>query len=309
MEVNKIGFNLFWAIILFITGILYGCVDQSPAKFEVLGLNIAPNEVEAGQNVVITATIKNMSNKDGNYKAILKVNDWETENKTLSIIGNGSSDITFNLSENAPGDYQVTVENMSANLRVKEKKPSFTLKQVELKWDSENPYKYLVSVDGGYLVKFEPPTTPFTINKVTLFGARGSVSRKFDIEILDENHNILYKVTLPDTKFPMGEYTPGNESMREGGKWVAIDIPDVAVSNTFYIHMWNGPKYGGIHMGADANAINEHSSITTRYDDKIQIIEEWGMANLCLCWSFEKCDQSKVNWMIRTAGTYPEPIK
>jgi hypothetical protein len=311
MVVNKIEFNLIWATLLFITSIACGCVDQSPARFEVTGLSIVPDEVEAGQNALITATIKNMSSKAGQYVAILIVNAHETENKTLSLIGNASGAITFDLIENDAGDYKIEVADKSAILRVKEKKPSFTIKQAELKWDNENPYKYLISVDGGCLVKFVPTSVPFTLNTVKLFGSRGTERRNFDVEILDENLKVLYRVTLPDTKFPMGEYLGYHsvEYLSEGGRWIDVDIPNVVVSNTFYVHMWNGPKFGGIHIGADMSGANEHSSISTRDGDKIKTVDEWTFNNLCLCWSFVECDQSKVNWMIRSLGTYPEPIK
>ena len=269
----------------------------TPARFEVMFLDITPPEVAAGETVSITAKVKNISSNKGTYTATLTVGGIALETKDITIDAGATKTVTFSLMKNKPGTYKVAVGELSSSLTVKlkEKEPVFITKEAELKYDDSRA-EIVVASPGGYLVDFYPPSTQFTIKKVRICGmlyGSGREADTFDLEIWDEDRKILYNVTYPVTKFPTGYDV-----------WVDFDIPDTETSDKFYVHIYRGGHIvvDGLCIGADDSVVNEHSNVTIRAADGVAHISEWPFAPTM--WIGDK---SKVNWMIRVAGTYIVP--
>ncbi|MBM3142640.1 MAG: hypothetical protein FJ005_06300 [Chloroflexi bacterium] len=275
-----------------------------PAQFEVLSLDIIPPTVIAGDTVTVTARVKNTGGSDGIYTATLTVDGAQVETKDITVTPGATETVNFSLARDKAGTYQVAIGELRSSLTVK---PKLVAKEVELKYDNDKPYEYLVSVDGGWLVDFLPPVTPFTIQKIRLFGSRGSQERTFELEIWDKDHKVLFKEAYPSSKFPIGKSAPGNENLAAGATWVELEVPNIEVADRFYVHIWNGSSFWGTHLGADSSVKNEHSAITIRTTGITKEVESWGQSNFCLCWTFLNWSKPKVNWMIRVVGIVMVP--
>ena len=299
-----------WASVLLVAIVLtVSSACKAPAEFEVTSLDVAPPQVTVGDTVRVAAEVKNIGGSEGTYTAILTVDGVEIETKDVAVAPGATEAVTFSVVKEEAGSYQIAMDEMSSSLVVKEKEPTLIAKEIELRHDDGEAYQYLVSVDGGWLVDFLPPPTPFTVRKIRLFGAQSSSgrARTFEVEIWDKDRKILYNQTYPSTEFPIGKAAPGREMLAVGGRWVELEVPNIEVSDRFYVHMWNGPKFAGIHLGADDSIENERSAITVRTGGITEEVETWSRSNFCLCWFFYDYDQSKVNWMIRVVGTIMVP--
>ncbi len=90
-----------------------------PAAFTASGLNISPTEVNVGQSVTISATIKNTGDLSGTYKVTLKINDVAVETKDVTLAGGSSQTVTFTTSKDTAGTYTVSVDGLSGTFTVK----------------------------------------------------------------------------------------------------------------------------------------------------------------------------------------------
>lgn len=169
--------------------------------------------------------------------------------------------------------------------------------EVELKHDggTARDFTFISACPGGgYLVDFNPPDTPFAIKKVRIYGilaGTGWQGRDFEVEIWDKDKNVLHNAAYPVTKFLKWP----------AAKWVEIEIPDIEVTDKFYVHVYTGTgKQQGIHVGADDSVTNEHSTLTSRVGQTTKE-RPWS------CYPSEQwfARKSKVNWMIRVVGVIP----
>ena len=264
--------------------------QKAPAQFEVTSLNITPPEVTTGETVSVTAQVKNIGGSEGVYTAVLTVNGAKVETKEVTVAPGAAQTVAFSLTKDKAGTYQFSIGGRSLSLAIKEKKPVLVAKEIELKYDDGNADGFS-SFTGGYLVDFLPPAVPFTIQKIRLFGTlKGASQGNFEVEIWDKERIVLYKEVYPDTKFPL-----------DGTAWVEVKVPNIAVSDKFYIHVWKGTMLiAGLHLGVDESVKNEHSTITVQIIGITREAALWERAYFCNCWFNDK---SKANWMIRVVGT------
>jgi hypothetical protein len=297
--------GLWLSILLLALVLILPTACKAPAEFEVISLDIAPPQVTAGETVSVTSEVRNTGGSEGVYTAVLTVDGVEAEKKDITVAPGATETVTFTMVKDKAGTYQIAIGERSSSLTVK---PKLVAKEIELKYDDGKADGYLVSVSGGWLVDFKLPVIPFTVQKIRLFGSRSLESGIFEIEIWDKDRKVLYKEAYPRTKFPESKSLPTKEVLPEGGAWVELEVPKIEVADKFYVHMWNGPtSFGGIHLGADFSAKNEHSAITARTTEVTKVVESWTPGNFCLCWSVVDWAQSRTNWMIRVVGTAMVP--
>ena len=267
-------------MLLTITGIssLSACssVSAPSAQFDVTSLTIKPTQITIGETTSITAQIANSGGGVGIYSAVLTVDGTKADSKTVSLSPGSTETVTFSLSENKAGSYKIAVGDSSSILTVNPKKVS---KPTELKYDDGQANDYL-GVDKpctGYVVEFVPPSIPFTIDTVRIFGlfygGHGFIINDIDVQIWDKDKKVIYSTTA--------------------------DIPDIKVDGNFYVHVYTGVTTGqGFRMGAD-DKMNTHSDVTIR--------DAGGRDNLAPTWPYSKArwfgDKSRVNWMVRVSGT------
>jgi hypothetical protein len=94
--------------------------SPTPAAFSVNNLRIEPSETKAGEKVTVSAEVKNTGGSEGSYTAELKVNGVTEDSQNLTIPSGASVDVTFSVSKDTPGVYQVTLGNLTAQFAVTE---------------------------------------------------------------------------------------------------------------------------------------------------------------------------------------------
>jgi subtilase family serine protease len=93
-------------------------VSDSTASFILENFAIIPENVNIGEPVVVTATVTNTRGLAGTYQATLLVNGSVFDNQEISLAGNESREITFNISKDMPGSYEVRLGGYSGTLTV-----------------------------------------------------------------------------------------------------------------------------------------------------------------------------------------------
>lgn len=93
----------------------------TPAAFEVISLDIKPQEVVAGETVTVTVVVKNIGGSEGTYAAILTVDGVFLETKEVALTPGSSTVVTFSLVKDTPGTYEISIGELSATLTIKEK--------------------------------------------------------------------------------------------------------------------------------------------------------------------------------------------
>jgi len=271
-----------------------------PAKFEITSLDIKPAQVEVGDKAVISALIANTGGAAGNYSATLSVDGKKVESKAVNLDPGATQSVTFSLSKDEAGTYEIEIGDKSAELTVTSKRVSAP---VELKYDEgvAKDYLSLVKPCTGYSVSFVAPPDPFVINKVQVFGlvygSPGYHIRDSELQILDKDYKVLYTTPFNGEDFPLRTRVGANIDSR--GAWADIEIPDVAADGDFYVHIYTGiPEGQGFRMGVASNAVNSHSDVTARGDN--------GVDNFAPGWPYSNApwygDKSRVNWMVRVLG-------
>ncbi|MFC1847401.1 hypothetical protein ACFLW5_01120 [Chloroflexota bacterium] len=153
---------------------------------------------------------------------------------------------------------------------------------VELKHEDGNvdsSYAIGTTPGTGYLVHFSPPSTPFTIDKIKIFGriyGIGYNELTFVIEVWDKDLKEIGSASYPHQPTFVGKPT-----------WAELDIPDVVVNDDFYIHVFtHSPREGGVKICYNSGVPNEHSETTL--DGKI----DWHIP----------LPKETTNWLIRVIG-------
>lgn len=92
--------------------------EVAKAEFQVDSIEIDAVAVVEGESVVVSVGINNISEADGVYTAILKINGVEEAQKDIHINAGASEMVTFELVEDAVGTYDVDVGGLTASYRV-----------------------------------------------------------------------------------------------------------------------------------------------------------------------------------------------
>jgi|GEM_PF-5455105 PGF-CTERM protein len=96
-------------------------VTAPAANIQVTDVKVSPSQVEVGEPVTIKATVENSGDLEGSADITLKVAGTEVATKSVSL-GPGESDIvSFTVTEDTPGTYNVDVNGVTGSFTVKAK--------------------------------------------------------------------------------------------------------------------------------------------------------------------------------------------
>jgi hypothetical protein len=147
--------------------------------------------------------------------------------------------------------------------------------------DSPEDVALFYQLDLGHAVKFTPPTTPWTLEKVEVAG--GYVNESGDIifalEIWDKDYNLLYKLT---------DYSPAYFDIF---RWTEIDIPDLAVNGDFYVCFFTR---GSVYVGLDTDNPAKRSYMVLRFPPGLEDVTYQ---------ESEGSPEVPFNWMIKAIGS------
>lgn len=89
-----------------------------PAKFSVSELSISPTEAKPGQQVSVTATLLNSGGSKGKYEVEFSVNGANWKFKFFHLDPGESTTVTFTVSKEATGEYEVNISGLSGSFIV-----------------------------------------------------------------------------------------------------------------------------------------------------------------------------------------------
>ncbi len=277
----------------------------SAPQFEVTSLDIKPAQIAAGQTAVVTARVTNTGKTEGVYDAILTVDGLQADTQQIDVVPGSAETITFSLRTDTAGDHKVAVGEANSILTVE---PKLVAMEVELKYDDGNAKDYL-SVDKpctGYVSSFAPPSVPFIIKTVRIYGlvygGPEFLIEPLEVQIWDADKKVIYSARVSGKRFPLLSHLLSD--IEDKGAWVDVNIPDVKVSGDFYIDVYTGTTTGqGFRMGSEDNIINTHSDVTIRNENGIDATStQWPYPA-----TYWYGDKSRVNWMLRVVGNAMVP--
>ena len=91
-----------------------------PAQFSVTDLSIVPGEINVGEGTTISCMVTNTGDLTASYEAILRINDVARETSEIVLNGNASQSVSFSITQDAAGEYTVSIGGLSGRLEVKE---------------------------------------------------------------------------------------------------------------------------------------------------------------------------------------------
>ncbi|MFC1904451.1 CARDB domain-containing protein [Chloroflexota bacterium] len=91
----------------------------SPAAFTVSDLTVTPAATGIGEQVAIGLTIANNGDLRDTYKATLRINNVVEATKEVTLAGGTSQSITFNVSKDTAGTYEIAIDGLSGTFTIK----------------------------------------------------------------------------------------------------------------------------------------------------------------------------------------------
>jgi hypothetical protein len=94
-----------------------------PAEFVLSDLSITPSQVNVTETVSITITASNVGEQTGSYTVTLWINDVVEATRTITLEGGKSVEVTFKVTKDDPGTYNVKVDELTGRFEVKAPAP------------------------------------------------------------------------------------------------------------------------------------------------------------------------------------------
>ncbi len=92
--------------------------ETEPADMLVSYLNIDPQQVLPGQEVIVSANICNSGEEAGTKTASLAVNGVAEQSQTVGVSGGSCQQVSFRVTRAVPGTYQVSIDGMTGQFSV-----------------------------------------------------------------------------------------------------------------------------------------------------------------------------------------------
>ena len=95
-------------------------VLPAPAEFTLSNLSISPSNPEVGETITISLDIANSGGSQGTYAAFLEVNGIETATKDITLDAGESRDVSFVITTESSGTYNIEIDGLKDTLQVAE---------------------------------------------------------------------------------------------------------------------------------------------------------------------------------------------
>jgi len=301
---RRIKASALFPLMLLVAVICLACLQQpqlQPASFQVVSLGVTPDQVLAGEEATVTAQVINTGGMPGNFTAELTLNGEQAASRTITIQPEKIAKLTFNVSRDKPGKYEIQLGSAGAALTV----TAVEEREVELKYDNGVSQDALwAGNNNGFLISFTPPAKPFLLKKISICGGIYGVAwegKTFELAVMDELYTPLFSQVYAIAKFPVKGAFPYREP-----SWVDFDIPPLQLEDDFLVYLFTGTgMHKGIQVGVDDSVTNEHSDLASGRPPNISPVSIDTYYNSTFWYS----DRSKVNWMIRVTGSARMPVE
>ena len=97
--------------------------------FKVTNLQVVPSEINPGEEVTVSVLVTNIGREAGSYDVALKINGSVEKVETVTLGGGESTKVSFKISKDDPGVYNVEIAGLKGEFRVK--KPPSALFPIE----------------------------------------------------------------------------------------------------------------------------------------------------------------------------------
>ncbi len=101
-------------------------IVKHPAEFIVSNLSIIPPTAKLGDEVEINIKLSNVGESKGSYEVILKVDNVRADTNNVELEVEESKTVTFVLSRNEEGSYEININGETAILTIQQLEPSPT---------------------------------------------------------------------------------------------------------------------------------------------------------------------------------------
>lgn len=106
----------------------------APAYFTLADLSISARKVRLGKDVTVWATVSNVGGTQGTYVVELKVNGVVEASESVTLAPNQSTAVSFTVSKDQRGTYQVEVDGLKASFTVEEVMVPLVLSWISRYW-------------------------------------------------------------------------------------------------------------------------------------------------------------------------------
>jgi len=93
-------------------------IPSTPENFSVTSLDLSSEQVEPGQEVLVTANITNTGGYEGSYTLNLTINGEVEQTKTVTLAPSASNTVTFTVTKEEPGSYTISVDGLTKEFSV-----------------------------------------------------------------------------------------------------------------------------------------------------------------------------------------------
>jgi len=100
--------------------IMGAAVPPTPASFSVTSLALSSEQVEPGQEVLVTVDVTNIGGCEASYSLDLTINGEVEQTKTVTLAPLASDTVTFTVIKEEPGGYTISVGGLTKEFTVAE---------------------------------------------------------------------------------------------------------------------------------------------------------------------------------------------
>lgn len=93
-------------------------IPPTPANFTVTSLDCSSEQVEPGQEVLVTVNVNNSGGCEGSYTLNLTINGAVEQTKTVTLAPSASDTVTFTVIKEEPGSYTISVDGLTKEFSV-----------------------------------------------------------------------------------------------------------------------------------------------------------------------------------------------
>ena len=108
-----------------------------PAEFQVTDLMVNPSSVLTGEAVKISVIVTNIGEENGNYIVNLEIDGANKDTREISLAGQASEVVEFEVTETIPGTHTVGVANQIGSFIVEDLAPASP--NIGIAWVSRKP--------------------------------------------------------------------------------------------------------------------------------------------------------------------------
>jgi len=90
----------------------------TPAEFEISNISVSPTYVESGDTVIFSVLVSNVGEEPGNYTVNLKVSGTSEEMRTITLPGDASVPVIFEVMRNVSKTYPVEINGLHGSFTV-----------------------------------------------------------------------------------------------------------------------------------------------------------------------------------------------